>query len=211
MASWWWRAGAEDPAAPSSTSGGTTSTKHPPDAPGPDWFRQATAKATSNTASPPFQRCACPARDERTHTRSYLAGGHLERPCGAPTTQLTGGSDAPTPTASRAPRPSVREHEEASFPETGIGTRLLTPPSPPPVTNAGLDKSIEGKQMRMNDPTAVWPNAGRNCKTRERVNFLGVVGQIEEWMEWEQLCKMFPPPPHFWFPSSPLHHNNPLH
>ena len=147
---------------------------------------------------------------EHEHSHSYLAGGHLERPCGAPTTQLTGGSDAPTPTASRAPRPSVREHEEASFPETGIGTRLTLSP-PPLVTNAGLDKSIEGKQMRMNDPTAVWTNAGRNCKTRERVNFLGVVGQIEEWMEWEQLCKMFPPPPHFWFPSSPLHHNNPLH
>ena len=64
--------------------------------------------------------------------------------------------------------------------------------------------------MRMNDPTAVWPNAGRNCKTRERVNFLGVVGQIEEWMEWEQLCKMFPPPPLLLVPIIPSASQQPI-
>ena len=130
--------------------------------PVPTGFAKQQPKPLPSPLLPPFQRCACPARDEQTHSHSYLAGGHLERPCGAPTTQLTGGSDAPTPTASRAPRPSVGEHEEASFPETGIGTRLT--PSSPPVTNAGLDKSIEGKQMRMNDPTAIGQMPGEIAK-----------------------------------------------
>ena len=47
VASWCWRA--EDPPLPAASGGTSTSTSLPPDA--ADWFRQATAEATSNTTS----------------------------------------------------------------------------------------------------------------------------------------------------------------
>ena len=70
---------------------------------------------------------------------------------------------------------------------------------------------------------AGWCQMVERCKCSERLQNEGEsklcvsARQIEEWMEWEQLCKMVPllPPPSplsppMLVPIIPLHHNNPI-
>ena len=117
---------------------------------------------------------------------------------------------------------------QCSVPPNYKGTRLLRNRNCQPARTNITEHCCRTSKLKVIPPFAAkWmngisvkchlPNAQKDCKTRERVNFLWV-GQIEEWMEWQQLCKMVSPPSSSSTSSSsfalvpiiPLLHNNPI-
>ena len=191
---WQWLAGAGVPRTrplPAASGGTSTTTSLPPDA--ADWFRQATAEATSNTTSVQV----FPEDKRRVHPgqTGSLSSWENERAIKR--------REAILPSA--VPRPTRSRHEASRKQELSShycqcsycrGSKL----------KRKLNPEFSANRMNGTFLKCHLPNAEKDCKTRARVNFVRV-GQIEEWMEGSKFAKWFPPTR---TPIIPWHHNNPI-